>query len=342
MEENILLQALKIMGVTGGTFSIVYITTSIRSGIFKHLRLSHRNDSTLRIDSLPPIVREHPSNRQVKNYRKGLWKYVDDFTRWLDCFPNVDKTEFQENISEVVMVVGYKKKHPKGGYLIDENELIVNENAEKERLIYSLLKMASSHKRGNLYAEGFRRYQKSDEGKIACDIGLSLSDAYTSILFNRFYDGSELDNRENIAISAALAIEKLVGRHNMETMYFNGALDQLIEKLSEYAPKTEIISLLKKLDMVESIDLNSKNLALKLMSLTTYKEIILLLSNMIIKNIESLEDPKECTNLLKELSRCTDTTYRSTPFTFTLSMREKTKIANNLERDTKKNPNRPW
>lgn len=138
---------------------------------------------------------------------------------------------------------------------IDENVLTYR---EKKSIYHEILHMASSYNdyENEVYYRGF--FQHNENKKVT--IGEGLNEGYTELLSNRdinndnYTSYSEIEDNYIIAypISQALAhqLEIIIGKSEMEKMYFDNDLRGLVERIIGYGKtEKETFQFLKQFDI---------------------------------------------------------------------------------------------
>lgn len=261
----------------GGLFAsgtLVYITSAIKKGINTHLKLQRRENIAVAIDSLPPATRNFENMNasfSLMVLRKGVYKHAVDFKDLLKDIPHIDTTNYYNALPTLRVLIDFRGRFPKGEYFIDENMIAVSPKDECSTTLYSLMKVSATRKCGDSYAEGFARYKADDREN---GIGIGLTDAYFDILFDRYFSplvGEHTFEYPNEL--AALSIESIIGHEKMEELFFSCSLDGLVKSLSEFIPKERVISLIRKIDHINTIS-KSKNVVAKILTKKTYREIV--------------------------------------------------------------------
>lgn len=123
----------------------------------------------------------------------------------------------------------------------------------KETLIHELLHMASTKELEDGTLSGF---------ELPYLLGLSLNEGYTEYLTEKYFTkGMEYVKSNNVDIFFAKGIENIIGPKKMQEFYFNADLNGLINELSQYSTKEEIIRLIFSIDRQKRMLTGSKQQA---------------------------------------------------------------------------------
>lgn len=147
-----------------------------------------------------------------------------------------------------------------GYYDSDYNEIVVeyykDRRISKESiystLIHELLHMASTREFEDGILTGF---------EIPYLLGLSLNEGYTEYLTEKYFTkGIEYVKSNSVNLFLAKGIENIIGSEIMQKHFFNADLNGLINELSKYATREEIIRLLFLIDRQGRLMRESKDL----------------------------------------------------------------------------------
>lgn len=173
---------------------------------------------------------------------------------------------FYQNIKDLVLkefdtpeqanVKRKSSKNTAGSYNVQHNTLrtyresIMNgrrkdtEEIKRYVTFHELLHMASSYKKGVIKVCGFHQ-------KIGLSsIGRGLNEGYTKLLLSRYFYSSKKPLIMSYTEEQLLAfgIEEIVGKEEMEKLYFAGDLNGLINKLSRWSTIDEIRTIIESID----------------------------------------------------------------------------------------------
>lgn len=161
---------------------------------------------------------------------------------------NLKSLDFREKLSLGDMIYKVLNRNLIASYSTGENKLTVyrkskSEEEKEDDVTHELLHMASSRDDGEYSFCGFEEWSYS-----GIYLGRGLNEGYTEYLNQKYF--SNIKDNKSYAKERHLAagIEKIVGTKLMEQLYFSSNLHDLIIKLSEYSPQSEVIKLIKKMD----------------------------------------------------------------------------------------------
>lgn len=223
---------------------------------------------------------------------------IEDFILTLEAkFSHCDLSSFYRNIKKLKIITRDKtlleklaellKEKNVGDYTVGKNKIKVfkdehdSENEKRNTINHELLHMASSRK-GLL--KSFCGFNKEIAG---FEIGRGLNEGYTQVLNNRYFVREKYDRAYEKLQMIAIGIEQLVGPDKMQQLYFTNDLEGLIKELEKYATREEILSVLIKIDKLNTISPKNERKIRKKESLAS--EIRTDIANMKIKHIKSLK-----------------------------------------------------
>lgn len=167
---------------------------------------------------------------------------------------NIDLTLFYNHIN----CVSFKKEHIRlgdsnlveydGVYSLKNNNIIYQNFCDMV-MGHEMFHMASSLKIGNHEFIGFMQIDSKEE----IGIGVGLNEGYTQMLTER-YIAKEDWPRYPLAQCFTKKIEDIVGRDNMEKMYFKADLEGLVSYLEKYNTRDNILRFLNILDVVTNYE----------------------------------------------------------------------------------------
>ncbi|HBA37981.1 MAG TPA: hypothetical protein DCY94_04600 [Firmicutes bacterium] len=250
-----------------------------------HLELCRKEKKEFKIETFPPIL-ETPT-LDIEGLNPSIQNIILEFIRTIESVPNANLDAFYANFKKDKIRISEKGTMiPK----LTSDELEVNLHGElRTQLFPFLLKEAATRCKDNTRAIGFARYDDLKGKKI----GSHLSSSYTYLLLERYFNLFFSRSASTLSFDITKYIEWLVGKDTMENLYFRGALDQLVEKLSVYSSRKRVIEMLLEFDNLGLKD-NRRN---QHYTNLAYREFILKLTHMGIRKLRL--DPPESEEELK-------------------------------------------
>ena len=139
----------------------------------------------------------------------------------------------------------FMKKRVKAYYNCLNNSIIYEKGIKDSVLPHELFHMASTIRKDNdlsIYS-GFSQSTNLGDYEL---IGTGLNEGYTQLLTERYFDVEK--KSYPLEKLAALKLEEIIGKENMQIMYFDADLKGLIIKLSNYKDERQIIRFIYAMD----------------------------------------------------------------------------------------------
>ncbi len=256
---------------------VTYFTFSVKKNMKLCSRLySKGTDTSITIDSLPEILidgdfkKKRESARLVR--RDGIWANVRKFIEFYERKEKIDLRTFYSNYDGVKLVLDGKNSKSADRILGEDKVIYLKFNDMDGNMVKSLLNLAITRSHEGMVAEGFKRTKPNERNpKVSEEIGSSLNAGYKEIMLARFH--GEIAP-EKLECDVASFIESIVGRRNMEQMFFDGALDRLVDTLGAYSSKEDAIRVIRELDHVYSAMNETRSNVVKLYSRSSYLNLI--------------------------------------------------------------------
>lgn len=265
-------------------------------GLGEHFYLDRvESQKTFTFEQMPEIAKV--SRKAIKKLKTDDFSiearpYLDEFIRTLLKEKHIDFSRLYNNWNKdmIEIVEKFKEKNKSGEYQHDLTRVFVLRSAISRSLYHELLHFASSLSRENIYSSGFSQVFKSDNfsESVTRTIGKGVNEGYTTLLARRYFENAS--SSYQLLQVLASSVEDIVGQEKMESMYFRGALDELIAELSKYASREDAITLLRKIDHIYYAIYDSSRIIPSLFAPTKYRESVILLVKMYRNKIKSKLD----------------------------------------------------
>ena len=179
--------------------------------------------------------KDHEYEKAVNHFVKTLQEYVEE----------EDLDNLKYNIKSLeIKNKKFKRKNSTytGSYSPESNKIMIN--GDFKAIYHELLHMSSSNKIDNILYSGFlqRNYRTFKS------IGIGLDEGYTSVLACDLFNDAHVSYLYGYLFDIALDIENLIGEEKMMHLYFTADLYNLVEELSAYACKEDILCFLENMD----------------------------------------------------------------------------------------------
>lgn len=135
-----------------------------------------------------------------------------------------------------------------GMYNEKENQIVLDKKSYHKTIYHELLHASSTiaEPNGEKYYSGF--HQINNNGSI----GEGLNEGYTQYLTEKYFGDKEILRAYDYEKTIAKAIEFIVGKEKMESLYFNANLNGLVECLKHYCSEEEIYKFIDTMDFIRN------------------------------------------------------------------------------------------
>ena len=202
-----------------------------------YFRLSRNDLDKIKIIMPTPSIEYHPSK-----YSNNLDKWKNDINLFKEVISkNINRkylSNFYRNLNSLIITNDDIKKEKKqvlevkGCYTFFENKITLSQKSKKDTIFHELFHVATTtYKNNNLYS-GFNQcfFYK---GKWV-NIAEGINEGYTQVLTERYFP-SKKENRSSYPFEkeVMLHIENIIGRKELEELYFTNYLNWLINELKQ-------------------------------------------------------------------------------------------------------------
>jgi len=282
---------------------VTYFAFNVKRNMKLCSRLAGKSANTsITIDSLPEILKDDDFKKKRESARlvrrDGIWANVRNFIRFYERKEKLDLRTFYSNYDGVKFVLE-SKNSKSTDRILDEDKIIYLKFGDMDRkMIESLLNLAITRSHDGIIAEGFKRIKPNERHpEIKEEIGESLNAGYKDLMLARFYGEVPIESFE---CDIASFIESIIGRRDMEQMFFDGALDRLVDTLGEYSTREDAIRIIRELDYVYSAMHETRSNVVKLYSKSSYSDMISRLVSMMRQKLVMLDEKIASTEEQKE------------------------------------------
>ncbi len=273
---------------------VTYFTFSVKKNMKLCSRLySKSTDTSITIDSLPEILKDDDFRKKREGARlvrrDGLWANVRRFIEFYERKEQIDLRTFYSNFDDVRFVLDGKNSKNTDRILGKEKVIYLKfEDIDSRNMIKSLLNLAITRSHDGIVVEGFKRIKTSEKyPEVRDEIGYALSDGYKDIMLARFFGEAA---PEKLECDIASFIESIVGEKDMKQMFFDGALDRLVNTLGAYSSEEDAISVVRELDHVSSAMNETRSNVVKLYSRGSYLNMVGRLVSMMRYKLVTLDE----------------------------------------------------
>lgn len=287
---NFLVAGVPAIALTG---LVSYFTFNVKRNMKLCSRLAGKSASTsITIDSLPEILKDDEFKKKREGVRlvkrDGIWANVRSFIEFYERKEKIDLSTFYSNYDGVKFVLDGKNSKNTDRILGEDKVIYLKFDDMDGNMVKSLLNLAITRSHEGMVVEGFKRVKPHvRRPEIKEEIGESLNAGYKNIMLARFYGENPTESFE---CDIASFIESIIGRRNMEQMFFDGALDRLVDTLGEYSTRENAIRMIRELDHVYSAIHETRSNVVKLYSRGSYLDMISVLVGMMRRKLVMLDE----------------------------------------------------
>ncbi len=264
---------------------------------------------------ISPIILEKESNFNktltYEEYNDGILEFENilrenfrDHCNLSSFYRNIKKLVINDNKNNFISKVKKLFRISKDGNFFPKTNKIelADETVNKETLFHELLHLSSTKK-----TEEETIFSGFCQIKGRSTIGIYLNEGYTEYLNCKYFSKNENSVYYKDHRTIARGIEDIIGEKEMERLYFDSDLKGLIIALSKYANEEEIMTIIRKMDILANNPSKVKKL---------YSEIRTDISKLKITKAEKLFKGKKITKEEKEKQILFAKLYALEGFTF--------------------------
>jgi len=208
--------------------------------------------------SKPPKIIYNQNEKYL--FDKKFNEYINTFITIMSKNPNINLKLFYENLKTLIIKekknlnnIFLIKISGRGFYDLDENKILIQRDDNFFTIYHELLHCASRKVTNTQINTGFYKFIIDKKTKkITFKIGKALTEGYTTLLEKRYFDCIEHTQKYGYSVETFIAeiVEKIVGKDEMEKLYFNADFDGLIQNLKQFSNEEDIYCFLKYFDKI--------------------------------------------------------------------------------------------
>lgn len=209
------------------------------------------------------ISKSHKINfdkENIQQFDEKFNEYINRFIDFINVNPNIDLKLFYENLKNLIIEekrtfnkLLFIKSCTTGRYNGYDNKILIHREDNFYSIYHELLHCASRRVINEEMNVGFYKFTIEEKnGKITFNIGKGLNEGYTALLEKRYFGSIEHTQKRGYVIEEFISsmLEQIVGKEEMEKLYFNADLDGLIECLKQFSNEEDIYSFLEYFDKI--------------------------------------------------------------------------------------------
>ena len=187
-------------------------------------------------------------------------EYINTFITFISKNPNIDLKLFYENLKTLIIEEKanfnkflFIKSCTTGRYNGYDNKILIRREDNFYSIYHELLHCASRRVINEEMNVGFHKFTVEEKtGQITSNIGKSLNEGYTTLLEKRYFGSIEHTQKRGYVKEEFISsmLEQIVGKEEMEKLYFNADLDGLIECLKQFSREKDIYLFLEYFDKI--------------------------------------------------------------------------------------------
>lgn len=231
--------------------------------VTKYLK-KYKNNYTLKKDNTYSKLSKSSQISFDKNIKqifdKKFNEYINTFISFIETNPNIDLKLFYNNLKTLIIKekrsfnnLFFIKSSDKAFYDSHKNKILIQREDNFFAIYHELLHCASRKITNTQINTGFYKFVIDEKNKkTSFKMGKALTEGYTTLLEKRYFDSIKHTQKYSYDIETFIAetIEKIVGRDEMEKLYFNADFDGLIENLKQFSNEEDIYLFLKYFDKI--------------------------------------------------------------------------------------------
>ena len=195
-----------------------------------------------------------------QSFNKKFNEYIDKFINFINTNPNIDLKLFYENLKTLIIKEKrtfnkflFIKSCATGRYNGFDNKILICREDNFYSIYHELLHCASRRViKEEMYVGFHKLIIDKKKLKTTLNIGKALNEGYTTLLEKRYFDSIEHTQKRGYVKEEFISstLEQIVGKEEMEKLYFNADLDGLIERLKQFSSEEDIYLFLEYFDKV--------------------------------------------------------------------------------------------
>lgn len=249
----------------------------------------------LKIEKLPCSISTHKGKiKKIEQMQLSpeTLECTKIFIEVLKGIPYADFSNFTDHLKPGFIIEIDDPLHQKGpvSFNILDQKITIYRDLIRKSIFHELLHKFVYRRFNNRIYAGFTQAVVISDG-FGNRIGDGIDEIYTSLLTRRYFSCYGAEGGYEELYSFGYYFEDLIGRENMERLYFRSDLYGLKESLAEYSNQEEEIDLIKKIDHLFYImsPLGKNSLLEQRLAKNTFLEIIEILSLMFKRKIAKME-----------------------------------------------------
>lgn len=233
---------------------ITFISVGMTCKHFSNLKICRENKYDKKIVILPSYIKECNSDEIKYDVSEKFDEILKLFMDTINLkLPHVNKSILIQNLNSAVVKersqLIFKLTSTRGSlgkYNFFDNEIIVIANNYFETIFHELLHLSSTMIDKNMVYTGFAQINKG-KGRM---VGRGLMEGYTSLLDERYFTDHRQIPSYIIEKAICKILEKIIGQTDMEKMYFESNLYELVDNLKKYDSEQNIFNFILNLDFI--------------------------------------------------------------------------------------------
>lgn len=247
-----------------------------------------------RIESLPKSILEYNASKKcIKDFKfkENVKEIIEHFVSTLGKENHIDLSNFYKNTEDFNIVDKSACFHLDHGAKFStvnkkKKGIVIRSKEIEETIYHELIHLATFVSWEDIEACGFRqlKYKSPRKSATIYDIGAGLTEGYTELLSNRHFKDRAVKESYLELVDFSRFIEVLVGKDEMESLFFKANLPGLVNKLQSYASLEQVIKLLKDIDFI--LNANYYGVVPVVLTKPVYARITKTLAGMLATKIE--------------------------------------------------------
>ncbi len=310
---------------TGGVILLTSSTIYAKNLLKKKLRIknSEREDN-IKIDNIPDCLKLFDQKSDFASLNPQVKDALNEYIQTM-IMSSIDPGALYVNFNKDKIFIKKARFFETCRYDPTDKSIVVSSLNLRENILKCLLLSSSTYETLDNILCGFQIIKK-DCGQ---NLGIGLTTGYRDYLYKNLFDRKETSN---ILADISYYLERLLDKNVMRELFFRGDLHGLIEALSKYSSRENIIEIVRKIDYIYASFYTKKSTLLASTARKIYEDIVMSIADMMIKKsiVEDLTQNKR--EVLQDMMNLLFKEYRYSKINLSFPQNKISEVLSNLKR----------